>query len=321
MGLFKKKHELYKIVDGDTVFNITNANKFISYNSEVYEPAPVDRDSIELRSEMEKQEVSFTFDISHAVAQKYLSEVVENEISITVIENFDGVNSVIFRGRLVSVSVSDEEVSLKFESAYSKLSRTGAYRKYQRTCPYALYSPECGVKREDFSKYGTVSSQDGKKIILVSDEFFEDGYFSGGIIQHDNGKSRTILSNSNMAELKNQNYSSIEEFNDLGGGVTKITLTKTFLYNGENLNFTSFREVNDYVGDYITEISSGIGDFFIMELTIFNKFSFDIVGESVYLSSGCDKKNSTCAEKFNNISNFGGFPYMPTDNPFEVSIV
>lgn len=40
------------------------------------------------------------------------------------------------------------------------------------------------------------------------------------------------------------------------------------------------------------------------------------VGAAVSLFPGCDHSAATCAAKFSNAANYGGFPYMPTKNPF-----
>lgn len=37
---------------------------------------------------------------------------------------------------------------------------------------------------------------------------------------------------------------------------------------------------------------------------------------AVTLYPGCDKVRSTCKNKFDNLNNFGGFPWIPTKNPF-----
>jgi uncharacterized phage protein (TIGR02218 family) len=39
------------------------------------------------------------------------------------------------------------------------------------------------------------------------------------------------------------------------------------------------------------------------------------VGDQVYLYPGCDGAINTCITKYNNVINFGGFPYIPLDNP------
>ena len=40
------------------------------------------------------------------------------------------------------------------------------------------------------------------------------------------------------------------------------------------------------------------------------------VGEPVKLLPGCDKARETCRDKFDNVVNFGGWPFIPTRNPF-----
>ena len=40
----------------------------------------------------------------------------------------------------------------------------------------------------------------------------------------------------------------------------------------------------------------------------------NIVGASLIALPGCDKRNVTCQTKFDNFANFGGMPYLPTDN-------
>ncbi|MEW6169845.1 MAG: phage BR0599 family protein [Pseudomonadota bacterium] len=40
------------------------------------------------------------------------------------------------------------------------------------------------------------------------------------------------------------------------------------------------------------------------------------VGATVVLYPGCDHTLSTCESKFGNSANFGGFPFIPTKNPF-----
>lgn len=41
-----------------------------------------------------------------------------------------------------------------------------------------------------------------------------------------------------------------------------------------------------------------------------------VAEQQLKLYPGCDHSMSTCNNKFNNIDNFGGFPYIPTKNPF-----
>lgn len=39
-------------------------------------------------------------------------------------------------------------------------------------------------------------------------------------------------------------------------------------------------------------------------------------GQAITFTAGCDKSVDTCVARFNNASNYGGFPFIPTLNPF-----
>lgn len=44
-------------------------------------------------------------------------------------------------------------------------------------------------------------------------------------------------------------------------------------------------------------------------------------GDAVRLYPGCDGAFQTCIQKFNNLPNYGGFPWIPTRNPFDGSSI
>lgn len=51
-------------------------------------------------------------------------------------------------------------------------------------------------------------------------------------------------------------------------------------------------------------------------ITIRYKFNGTVaVNQRGYLYPGCDGNIETCRDRFNNVENFLGFPYIPTDNP------
>lgn len=43
-------------------------------------------------------------------------------------------------------------------------------------------------------------------------------------------------------------------------------------------------------------------------------------GTGVQLIAGCDHSTATCAGRFNNLDNYGGFPHMPNKNPFSTGV-
>jgi uncharacterized phage protein (TIGR02218 family) len=49
---------------------------------------------------------------------------------------------------------------------------------------------------------------------------------------------------------------------------------------------------------------------------------FDVkIGDRMKLTAGCDHSITTCRLKFSNEINFGGFPWVPTRNPFDTGIL
>ena len=43
-------------------------------------------------------------------------------------------------------------------------------------------------------------------------------------------------------------------------------------------------------------------------------------GTEVLLTVGCDHSTATCAARFNNLDNYGGFPAIPSKNPFSTGV-
>lgn len=80
---------------------------------------------------------------------------------------------------------------------------------------------------------------------------------------------------------------------------------------------------NDYfAGGYLDFIKDGvverrfITDHKGAQLTINLPLSGLVAGSSITIYPGCDHTMPTCQTKFNNLLNYGGFPYIPQKNPF-----
>lgn len=70
----------------------------------------------------------------------------------------------------------------------------------------------------------------------------------------------------------------------------------------------------DYSSRFITSHSSD-------QVTISRPFNSLTGGALLKLYPGCDHLRTTCNTKFNNLDNFGGFPWIPIKNPFESSSI
>lgn len=78
---------------------------------------------------------------------------------------------------------------------------------------------------------------------------------------------------------------------------------------------------NDYyTGGYMQIPGTKSGRHIIAQtgnnVTISAAFNDLKAGQSVDVYPGCDHVRTTCKDKFNNILNYGGLPYIPSKNPF-----
>ncbi len=65
-------------------------------------------------------------------------------------------------------------------------------------------------------------------------------------------------------------------------------------------------------GDDFRLILDQIGD----DLTLLLPFRNSVLSTTVTVQQGCDHSLTTCRDKFSNVVNYGGFPYIPSVNPF-----
>lgn len=75
-----------------------------------------------------------------------------------------------------------------------------------------------------------------------------------------------------------------------------------------------------YIGGMIKDATTGIYRLIIQhvgaDLTLVRNFESLSVGSSVDIFPGCPHTIDACLNTFNNIQNYGGFPWLPTKNPF-----
>lgn len=55
-------------------------------------------------------------------------------------------------------------------------------------------------------------------------------------------------------------------------------------------------------------------------LTLLLPFSVDVLGTDVDVFAGCTHDLAICLSKFDNVINYGGFPYVPRKNPFNSTL-
>ncbi|MEM7616754.1 MAG: DUF2163 domain-containing protein [Pseudomonadota bacterium] len=159
----------------------------------------------------------------------------------------------------------------------------------------------------------------------ISDIEMRDGNFSAEIrglsdrLSQNIGQIYSPLCRANLGDNKCQvNLASNYSFSDVVSNIT----SKSVFYE------TNLNQNNSYFNFGKVTFTSGLNNGLAMEvksyqdgkIELFLPMPYDInIGDSFDIITGCDKKITTCAQKFNNAINFRGEPHVPgTDKMLEI---
>lgn len=192
------KKELYRFVEGENVWTITSADEEQLYNSELYTPSTIGRNEVESKNELSRANIEVSLSIGDPMARRWMRQVIDDVVSLTIFGYEDADVTVIWKGRLVSVKPEVSEITLIFESIFTSLRRAGLRKKYQRSCPYVLYGRGCSLNKDDWAVPGqmTAISTNGLTITVPEAAGFADGYFTAGMVEAPDGTLRFITNHS-----------------------------------------------------------------------------------------------------------------------------
>lgn len=260
--------ELYRFVEGSSVWTVTSADSSEVYNGETYVPVTIGRSEAESKNELSRANLQVTVDLDNAMGRRWMKNILDEVVSLTLFSKDGADVSVTWKGRLASVKPDVSSIELVFESIFTSLRRAGLRKRYQRSCPHVLYGRGCSLNKADWATAGKMLalSADGLTVTVPEAASFADGYFTSGMIEAPDGTLRFITNH-------------IGQF---------LTLIRPVSSLGEAL------------------INSGYGV----------SYGGFYGGVSVNIYPGCDRTKETCNNKFNNLPNYGGFPFIPLKNPF-----
>lgn len=264
-----KRTELYRFVEGSLIDTQSRGNKPVVYDAgsgnETYTPYAIGRGQVESKTELARASLQVTLALNNPVAQRYLSGIADSVLTLTIFQQTDSTVNVSWKGRLAKVKLSNKNVTMVFESIFTSLRRPGLRARYQKSCRHTLYGPGCNLDKALFEHEDDIASiaSDGLSYTIGDLSLFEEGYFSGGMIEASNGVFRYIAEHSGNVVTLSRRFEFLEsEFATLGAGNVPVSLYP-----------------------------------------------------------GCPKSIEVCHERFDNVLNYGGFPWIPTRNPFSGSIV
>lgn len=202
--------DLYQFIYGEAGTSIyyTDGETEVVYNGQTYIPHPISRDTIESNGSPVGKEVKLRTARNSEVADLFLIYPPGSPVSVIIrsghVPNSDdpvgwaaGENfPVVWTGRVLEVSRSDNTALLNCESASAGMRRPGLRRHYQWPCPLALYGSRCGATKVPINV--PVVSTTGNKIVFASGFMGARvaSNFIGGLVEwtgEDGKESRGIL--------------------------------------------------------------------------------------------------------------------------------
>lgn len=242
------KKELYRFVEGVNVWTVTSADSEETHNTELYTPATVGRNNIESKNELSKANIQVSFDIDSPIARRWLNEVVDDVVTLSIFSKEDGLVEIIWKGRLMSVHPGTTDIKLLFESVFTSLRLTGIRKRYQRSCPYILYGRGCSLDKANFEEAGTVTAISSNGVTLTVPEAagFASGFFIAGMIKVADGTFRFITNHSGST------ITLIRPVNSLVADFAEFGNTAISLYPGcdrsKEVCNNKFNNLNNYGG-------------------------------------------------------------------------
>lgn len=247
--------ELYRFSEQDEPLPwlYTSGDEEVTYNLETYEPSAIKRSEVESRNEMSRANLDVTVPLTEAAGIKWLTDNGERIVTLTIFQrNRAGVYKVAWKGRLAGIVPGMDAITLKMESIFTSLRRSGLRARYQRSCRHPLYGRGCNLDAEDFAVAGSATAMAGTVVTVAAADAFDDGYFVGGMLRSPDGILSFIVNHvGSLLYLQRLSYSL--QLAEAGGFPFDVTLYPGCPHNRAACN-DKFDNLPNYGGfDFIPQ--------------------------------------------------------------------
>lgn len=313
----------------------------------------IKRSEVEMSGEMNKSVIQLQTNKNNTVADIFISGTPTFPIEIKVwrmSEEGLGLDKLsVFQGRVTGCSFTGMEATLNCEPIYTQLQKAGLRRVYATTCAHSLYDmasckvnylnggvdgwaiqPVVGVAAVAAVTEISIDPDTGYETVIVLSEAIPEVLASPGThlpsfalsltrgVDFEftaEGEISVILTSTNGLIFDSRPY-------DTKTGLA-VTHSQTALPESPAIlhDTTAF-----YTGGLARLFKNGATDGSVHMITEHTRGKLTLIRAlpttelehvtSIAISPGCDHYATTCKNKFGNIENFGGFPYMAAANPF-----
>jgi hypothetical protein len=276
--------ELFRFSWTGEVRNWTSGDETISYGGEDYEPYPIRRGNLTGGADALKVGVPIDCELKDLLTGNDI-------LSLKIYrEHRDDANAIIiFSGRVMGLAGVGDMIELDCHPFLKLLERPMPQHIFQTGCNWRVYDDHCQADPEGLDKLGIDLTQEWALTAVAGRRLTATGL--GGY----------HVGNDPLVEDAYDDY--------FTAGIAKWT-------DGDGVEH--IRYIMQHFG------AAGIGANLRKLGWVDLDYAFPagcMAGETVTFIAGCKRTATVCDAKFDNVANFGGYPYIPTRNPWREGVV
>ena len=349
------RRELYLFKTGSVVRAYTNGDAFVEHLGHSFEPHVLKRGRHKSGTTLEKEVMDIEFSLQSELAQN-LSRSELEELTTVEMFAYEGTTfNQFWSGRLVKVKPKGDGITLQFETEYTKVGRNAVTRKIQGSCPYRVFSDECRLNKDDYAVKTTIQSIEKLNVVLRGLESYADNYFKIGMIEDPMGVLITIDESKQNALVLKRRYDSFSKYvltdaqlavllADIANKQLIFDTAQSELADAQNtLGMKTQAEIDAQTAvdgaDPADPNYQDLLDALVIAQAEKQQAEVDVSAKNLALSvaeaelqtardaipyvrlyPGCMRTPTAC-KAYGNMPNYGGFPFVPTDNPLERQVI
>ena len=186
---------LFDFAVGLAHFRYTTADRIITFSSNDFAPAAIQRAAISQTSDVRRQALKVTAPRDTEIATLYASTPPSAPVALTIwAAHYDDPDQqfiVDWMGRVTAPRWVNSVVELSCEPAYTSVQTLGLRRRWQRGCPHVLYGASCGAAKTSFRILTTLSAVSGFDLTSSDFALLPDDSYRGGFIEWTNADGIT----------------------------------------------------------------------------------------------------------------------------------
>lgn len=177
----------------------SSSAEFTDINGRVYTPYPIQRSNIIVSSDLSKGELTIATTRDNPVAKLFIGAPPDFTVSVNIYrvqrqEGSDG-GQLIWKGRVASCEVADNEATLTCQDYLGSLDRKANRIVSSQLCRHVQYSDNCGVNKSSYAVLA-IATESGASLVSGTFSNYDDSYFTNGYVVRSDGTQRFIIAHS-----------------------------------------------------------------------------------------------------------------------------